>query len=214
MTDQDRRGPEDDVRSLWQEQPGEAPPDLSIKLIRRRAAAFERTVRFRNLREYLAGALVGALFLGGALHAKGGLELAGFIAGIVGVGFVLWKLARHGGIGAAAPPADAPTAEHLAALRARLEKQRVLLASAWRWYIAPLAPAVLLLIAHVIVSAPPDVRASPKFWRKLGGPVAQVVLIGVIVGWANTRAARRLEGEIRDLDADNPPNTPDAINTR
>ncbi len=145
----------EEARRLWQDQPVE-PVDLPVASLRRRAAALDRTVRFRDLREYLAGGILAVVWLGAALAPDSpGYMRAYALVSLAGAIVVLRHLWRHGRSKPVEPVADAPTAEHVAFLRARLEAQRTLLASVWRWYIGPLVPGVIVLVAGVAISAPP-----------------------------------------------------------
>lgn len=176
---------DDELRALWQRRPGEEeePMSVSVEDLTRRARSLARTIRWRNGREYLAVLLVFALFTARALGGAAVLERLGsalVALGALYIGRHLWKWG-------AAPSVDstAETRVALAAHRSALERQRDLLASAWRWYLLPLVPGLLLIILSRPASAP---RAAL---------VCGVVFVAIAL--LNRAAARSLQREIDKL---------------
>jgi hypothetical protein len=78
--------------------------------------------------------------------------------------------------------------------RDELERQRNLLRRIWRWYLGPMVPGMSLLVLYGIWVAPSDRR-----WFRIAYAVAAAGFFW-LVGWFNQRAARRLEGQIEELD--------------
>src|SRR5689334_16090508 len=108
--------------------------------IRSKANMFARTIFWRNAREWAAAILVVGGFGWRALAPETpALVRLGSLLTVAGALYVSWRLARDGRA-LPPPPAEASTADHLAAHRANLERQRGLLLSVPRWYIAPLVP--------------------------------------------------------------------------
>src|SRR6266545_8124284 len=92
-----RESPLDRLQLLWQQQERQ-PIDLSVDEIARRAASFQRIVRRRNLREYVAAALVVAIFCAYATVAADTVLVRIACAAIIaGTLYVVNYLHRHGG---------------------------------------------------------------------------------------------------------------------
>jgi hypothetical protein len=125
---------------------------------------------------------------------------------IAGVIFVTYRIVRYGAA-SAPPPDDAPAAKLIAHYRASLEKQRDLLESAWRWYLGPLVPGILVLVAGIAFDAPFP-RPAPILMRLavFGAGIAWVLAVFVVIGWVNRRGARKLGEQMKALDTcDEPP---------
>jgi hypothetical protein len=76
--------------------------------------------------------------------------------------------------------------------RRELVRQRDMLRSVWRWYIAPIVPGLAVFLAGTM---PPH---SP-FWVYLLLALFFLVILGGIV-WLNRRGADRLDRQIAELD--------------
>lgn len=164
---------------------------------RRRAGAFERTIRRRNLIEYAAGALVFALFFAGAVGALwiGEWAIAGSFALILaGIALVVRNLARRAGNLTRRP--EEPCLVHL---RRQYARQYIALRSVGTWYLAPLVPGLVLFYA--VIAWKVSLVAG---WREalsgIAGPFAlTLALFGAILA-ANLLAARGLKRKIDALD--------------
>ena len=181
----------DPLQSLWAAQDADAQPP-SADALRRRARRLHRRVWLRDSLEYAAAAVVVAVFAWYAQRSPNGVYTAGcvaIIAGALTVAAGLWRRrARR------TPGAEA-TADHL---RSELVRQRDLLASVPRWYLAPMVPGLLLFNAGVWLAR---VSQSPAR-ANLGAAVALALLAGATAGiwWLNKAAARRLDADIISLD--------------
>jgi hypothetical protein len=179
-----------DPKTLWKEQDVSvatlSPADLEARFRAQRSA-----LRRRNLVEYVAGAIVIAVFLGYAAVLPGALVKAGSVLTAAGAAFVLWQLHRRASV--AAIPDDAAADALRAAQVRELERQRDALRSVALWYLAPFLPGLILFFVGVHLAAPdaqPLALAVP-----LGGMAG---LFGLI--WAaNLIAARALDRQIRNL---------------
>jgi hypothetical protein len=161
-------------------------------VVRARAGKLARTIRRRNARELVAGAVVIAFGVYRMSTATAWLAQLSGAAMIAGAAFVSAVLLRRGG-NLPPPPPTAVTSEVMAFERAELERQAALLERVWLWYIAPLLPGIALSLADSYVEA---VRAGRPLW--LFAPIVALcaaVLVGV--GWLNARAARRLRVRAR-----------------
>jgi hypothetical protein len=176
---------------IWQEQETET-MTLTLDDIRRKALAFERTIRRRNRREYLGGlvAIAASVAQGATMHDP--LARLSFLLMAAGVAFVLWRLWSHGS--AAPVPADLGRASCLAFHRRELERQRDLLRGVWLWYVAPPVPGIALLTADA-------------FYKGQGGRnwIAPVVAAAVGAGFwfivkLNGWAADRLDRQVQEIE--------------
>lgn len=183
----DFRGP-NDPKSLWKEQAVTVavftPEDL-----RARALKHARTVRLRNVIEYIAGVLVIGCFGAMAIVLPDLLERIASGLIIAGVVVALWQL--HQRAAAAAVPAGG---DLLAFQREQLSRQLAALKSVPVWYLGPLVPGMgLLLFARYLEARPSNA------WPVLVAAAWVVACFGVV--WLlNHLAARSLARQIEDLD--------------
>lgn len=182
----------DPIAALWvQQQQDRAAP--SPEALAAASARLRRRVRRRDAIEYVAGGFGMLVFARTALIVPDwGVRIgcAAILLGMVLTMRNLW-LRRP-----AAPDAGAP---NLAFYRAELIAQREALESVWRWYIMPVVPGMVLLLAAVARI----VAAHMPLWAALAGvaltalPVAAVFL-GIHA--LNRRAARAVQAMIDALD--------------
>ena len=186
----------DRLRSLWQS--GVEPQGLpSAEDVRRRARAFERRLRWRNLQEYVAAALVAGVFTYVAFVAEGTILLRlGCALCVGGIVYVAVHLYRHG-----SPQAEDPavaTTDYAACYRRELERQRDLLRGVWRWYLGPLVPGMVLFMTSVPLEAPIGPRRWPLWIAAIAG-AGFAGLVFLAVARLNQVAVRRIEREIETL---------------
>ena len=143
----DRPGvlPEGDWMRVWQEGFVAA---VDAERIGRRMMAqvwrFDQKIFWRNFREYAAGVIMLAVFVGQLVL---GHDRVGALIGIGGVGFVmvhLWR--KHRGLQPLDPAADVST--YRLAMMARIDDQIRLLRSVAYWYLLPLAMPMLWQVAR------------------------------------------------------------------
>src|SRR5579884_1450271 len=183
----------EEMKEIWQSQETE-PMHMSAAEIRTKATLFERKIRRRNGREYIAAAAV-ILWLGWDLwHITEPLMQAACWLCAAGVVYVAVELHRRGG---ARRTSDEMGLSAVAFQRRELERQRDLLQSVWRWYIGPLLPGLALFIAAGLVM-PAHMRYARLFVCAYAVVLALALI--VIARW-NQRAARRLQHSIDELDA-------------
>ena len=128
--------PSDDLGSLWQSIP-EDTRDMQAMLreVERRARSFDRTIRRRDWREFIAGFGIAIVFTWMAVYAQTGLRRAAdlFLAAYgLWVVLYLWRNSRAG---SAAP--EGTLAEYRAAVLQRYNRQIHLLRTAKYWYVLP-----------------------------------------------------------------------------
>jgi hypothetical protein len=166
---------------------------MSIDSIRASATSLTRTVRQRNIVEYLAAAYVIGRFGWIAVTAHSALVALGATlvsaAGLM-VAFQLSKRASARGI---AP--DLPADRLVAAYRSELCRQRDALSSVALWYLGPFIPGMVLLFAGRTME-----RAAGRRPAALAG-TAVVAFVFAAVWFANAESSKRLQRRIDELDS-------------
>lgn len=188
--------PEDFARSSWQAG-GPTIPLPQIEELRARADKFRRKIARRNLIEYIAGIFVIAAF-GIMLFTMPIAPLRiGCAMVIGGTLVVLWQL--HKRASPLSPPRHGGQHSVLAYQRSELARQRDALASVFSWYLLPLIPGMLVIMASPLFMLPVEQWQMPP-----PDVMIRFAFVGVVFGgiyWINQIAARRLQGEIDALDA-------------
>ncbi|MDG3442542.1 hypothetical protein [Nitrospirillum amazonense] len=92
--------PADTLQALWQTQEQEIPP-VTLDEIRAKAAAFERKIRRRNLREYIGTAVAAAIFASYIWLFPGWMIKLGSALTILALGWTMWRLQQRGNARAA-----------------------------------------------------------------------------------------------------------------
>ena len=178
---------------LWQCQPVQG-LTMSAAELRKRTTKFERTIRWRNSREYL-GALVAAVAFGSFLIETHDLLFRiAFGVCLAGLAYVVLQLHRKGA--AKTSPQTMGALPWLQFYRSELERQRDLVANVWPWYLAPLVPG---LAVYTVAYA----RALP-YPANLIAPAlldAFVAAVFFLIWKLNLRAARSLQRTIDELNA-------------
>jgi hypothetical protein len=179
-----------DPRNLWQnqEQAEDEKMTITIDEIRRRAGRLERRIRWRNLRECGAGAVVIAFF-SVQLWRGHGWRLTPALLLIAGTLYVMFQLHRRGA--ARSLPADAGLSASLDFHLRELERQRDALQTVWLWYLLPFVPG--FLAAFVVTAIDRGINARII----ISGVVGVLLLVGI---WRlNEWAARKLDLKIQEL---------------
>ena len=192
-----------DVCALWQEQPTE-PMKMPPEEMRKKLDRLQRTVYWRNLREYVAVAIVVAAFgyytwkfpdpfmrLGSGLTIAGALYVAYMI---------------HRKASARVTPLDMALNSCVDFYKLELERQRDALRSVWSWYLLPFVPGMSVFLfgmfhlAYIASSTgQPHVMSRVTFFFGAIAVFAGIVFFAV---WKlNQWAAMKLEKQINKLDA-------------
>ena len=132
-----------DAKTIWQSQETEG-TTVTLEDVRKRAARFQNTVRNRNLREYIASAIVIAAFGFLAWHMPGWMMKLGSALVVAATIFVVWQLHRRGRTQSV--PDGATVAALLAFHRQELVRQRDALRTVWQWYLLPFLPGMVLIL--------------------------------------------------------------------
>jgi len=160
--------PADDLVRLWQESllPAPDPARLTSQLARMAVGRFDRTVFWRNAREYVAVAAVTAFAVWRWTAGDDRVQAGAMILAAVFVGGYLWW--QHRRLPTLDPGASARA--YQAALLARIDGQIALIGSVRYWYLLPL---------YV-----PIVAQAAQLWRVHQRTAAIVVLVGVAAVYA------------------------------
>jgi hypothetical protein len=177
---------DDELRRLWQSNEPEKKMNsvISISEIRNQSNAFERKMKFRNLREHVAAAIVVVAFGWRAFHAHSWLEA---ISCVELVGAAIWI--TYALVKGKLPEllANATLKEVLAHHRTQLDRQIALLSRVMVWYLAPIAVGLVgLLTADAM-----RLGFSPVI---IGTMIAFVVIF-TLIAILNKRAAAKLEND-------------------
>jgi hypothetical protein len=191
----------DNAKNLWKNQQVE-PIQISLAELRKRAQKLEKRIHRRNLREYVAGAIVIACFGYYIFRFPDPMIRFGCVLVIASSLFVLYQLRKRGA--ARAVPAEMAFRDCLDFHRKELERQRDLLRSVWTWYILPLVPGVLVFMLGDFqwqMTLPNAAVHAGHVKILFGLRVAIVVVIFIGVGKLNQWAARRLQRRIDALNS-------------
>jgi hypothetical protein len=183
----------DDLRALWREQKTDDVDVEKLAALRKRGDKLTRKLALRKWSETIAGVLVGAFFATSALHTTARLQQLAIAMILVGEAIVLRNLWRRG-TPRPAPPPGVSTVEYLAYYRAELVRERDLLGSVIRWYLAPMAPGLVFLPIAVCIDL-----GRIALWTG-SVTIASVALVFIVVAAVNHRQSRKLAREIDALD--------------
>ena len=151
---------------------------------------FVRTIRNRNLREWIACAVVAPAFLLIAVMGKGLLHTFAASEVVLAAAYVAWRLHRDGRVSVA--DTDAGSSERAREVLVReMRRQAALLERAGWWYVAPLAAGWLGLQLASMLARPPR-----------PGDVAYVVAgigLGIVIVLMNRHAAKKLRKRADEL---------------
>jgi len=169
---------------------------MSLEEIRSRAGKFQRSIWWRNAREYVAFAIVVIAFGYYIKWIPNPVARAGSVLTIAGALYAAYQLHRR------ASSEDMPTAAGfepcLGFHRRGLERQRDALANVWSWYLGPMIPGLSVFIAGTAIAAPIPIR-----YRLLTAAIS-LAFIGVVfwlVAQLNRAGARKLQIKIDELKA-------------
>jgi hypothetical protein len=165
---------------------------MTIGVLRERSGRLARKVAVRKWSETVGGGLSMILLTALAVHVTGALLLRLTCALlVVGEGVVIAGMWRRS---APAPaPVSVVTGEYLAYYRRELAKERRLLGTIARWYLAPVAPGILLLPIAVCSALGVPLLAVGAL-----ATVSTALTYAVIVA-LHARSARRIGREIDAL---------------
>jgi Flp pilus assembly protein TadB len=185
--EQDKMSDDDNkLHAVWQQREGD-PMQFSVEDLKRQARSFARSIRWRNVREYAAAAVVVLLFSCQAVRAITSAERWGSCLVVAAAVFVCGYLRSRG----RAPELDSSveTRTMLASHRRELERQRDLLRSVGRWYLLPFVPGFVMLLIG---------RTAEHPVAAVAGAVVAAAVFAVVL-WLNRAAAHGLQRDIEAL---------------
>ena len=187
------------MTDVWKSQPAEQ-IEISLAEIRRKARKLETRVFWRNLREYVACALVVACFgyYTSVFHST--LIRAGCGLVIAGALFAVFTLHRKGA--AQTVPAELAFRTCVGFHRKELERQRDLLRSVWTWYLLPFVPGMIVFLLglfELAMQQPHTSEHARTIVIVFALTAVGCALVFVGIGKLNQRAARTLQREIDTL---------------
>lgn len=192
-----------EIRSLWQQPSGE-PPRFAPEELRRKISKFERTIRRRNLREYVAAAFVLSVFAYYAWIFPTLLLRIGCGLLIVGTAYVISQLHRRAS--ARPAPVDMGLKNCLDFQRSQLARQRDALNAVWSWYLLPFLPGMAVFLMGLFQFTKSITEAAGKPFHAGAALLGFAIVAGCIaaifmlIGMLNHRAAKKLQLQIDDLD--------------
>ena len=151
-----------------------------LSFVKQHSESFDRKIWRRDLREGLAAAFVFVAFGVMAVLTASWVVCSGAALVMAGSAYIGWKLYRTRARHRTTAVAGQPVADAIRAELGKVDTQIGLLENVLRWYIAPLAVGVVLVVAG-------DEGAS---WFTLGYAAFVVALSGAIY-YLNQRAVRR-----------------------
>lgn len=181
------------IKHLWADQATEGFA-MSLDDIRMRSSKFQRLVRNRNLREYLAAVVVVAVFGAYIVLLPGILIKLGSAMMIVATFYIVWQLHKRGA--AHTPPLEGSVLDHIAFYRGELVRQRDALKSVATWYLAPFVPGMVTILIGVSLRAP----TRPLIWLSVSVTAVLCVIVFGLVWWLNRWGASRLQRQIDALE--------------
>ncbi len=191
----ENESPQDrEMRELWQDQKTEG-VRMSVAEVQANAGKFQRSIRSRNAREYVAAAVVVVFFGFEFWRAGDMLVRTGFVLLIAGVVYMVWQLHARGS--SKTIPKDAGLSSYVDFQRRELERQRDALRSVWSWYLAPLVPGMAVLLTAFGLANP---GRSPHIWLVVGIEAFVMGAMCFLIAKLNGTAARKLQRQIDDLE--------------
>ena len=180
----------DELRKLWQSAGRQNPKEAEkiMQLVEARAKSFERTIFWRNIREYAAAAVAGPLFLWLAYIGRDPIVRVGnFVVGLgaLWIMIFMWLMQRS----RSSPPPESSGKDYQNRLVGMYDRQIRLLKTAWLWYALPLT-------AGLALSTFGSARGSLIL---RAGIACLMVLFGIGLGVLNWNAANRVAKEKEQL---------------
>jgi Flp pilus assembly protein TadB len=140
--------PPKDLKTVWQSQHQEA-TQMSIDEIRTKARNFERKIRRRNLREYVAAVFIAGFFAWFAWRVPWPIVRVCGLLVALGAVYFGYELHRRGS--SQTPPKELGSMGCLDFYLGQLERERNLLDQSWKWMIW-LVPGLIVVIIGAITN--------------------------------------------------------------
>lgn len=187
--------PEEFARGSWQSD--SATTSLpSIEELRQRADKFRNNIKRRNMMEYIAGALVIAVFATIAWLVPMQLFRISAALMIGGTCVVLWQL--HKRTTPLTPPENGGQLPVLEYRRRELVRQRDALKNIFTWYLLPFIPGAALMLAMPVLD-PNWIMGDVTTTDLIIRPLFAIAVLGAVYA-INQIAARKMQREIDEID--------------
>ncbi len=157
---------------------------ISISEIRQQSNAFERKMKFRNWREYVAASIIVVAFGYRAFRAHSSLESASCVELVASAIWITATLVKKS---ADDPGPNATLKQLLTYHRAQLDRQIKLLSRVVAWYLAPIAVGLVGILAADAMRL--------GFTPVVLGTMIFSALLFVAIAILNKRAAAKLEND-------------------
>jgi hypothetical protein len=185
---------DDQLRALWRDQPVKEVPEMTIQVLREQSGRLAKKVSRRRWAETISGGTSMVLLVALAARVREApLVQISCAMLVIGEAIVIANLWRRGRSSSA--PLDASMTSHLAYYRAELARERDLLATVARWYLAPTLPGLVFFPIAVAL----EIGVSPVIVGT--ATIASLALVEAIIVVVHRRAAGRLAKEIEALGA-------------
>jgi hypothetical protein len=185
------------LRSLWQSMPTD-PVATTVYDMRMRAALFEGRIRRRNRIEFIACAIVAAVFTWYATFRSATVlwPIANILIALTAI-YVAFNLHRRGKAGATPDSGTVPSLIDFH--RQELIRQRDALRSIGSWYVLPFAPGLVLWFVAMWIGRVADGARPVQLAFSLGAVFLLVAAVFALIWLLNLLGAARLQRMIEDL---------------
>jgi hypothetical protein len=178
-------------QQLWQGQP-QAPSDVNLQSIKQRAGRFRLGSILLNAIDYLLVGALAIIAVAAALAREQTLLKVGWLLLAAGAGYAVFERWRR--MSSERLPLQGDAVTYMTFHLRQLERQRDAFRSSWRWYVAPVVPGLVTIVAGHALIFPED--------RRMMLAAGVVLALGCIktIAWMRLRAhwlQRRIEG-LRD----------------
>ena len=189
MNDQNK-----DLQLLWKSQSTKI-GDVDVELVRKNALKFERTIKFRNLREAAAGIFVTVMFTKIGLEQESLFrQIASFEIALAGVFVTVYMY--YYSMKNRVQEDGSNSLDHIEKHKQSLKAQIKLLGSVRYWYVLPIAAGLFALNGYDIYEAMQGIGNMTSALISLG--ISTALCIFVI--WLNEyKAVKDLQKELDSL---------------
>lgn len=177
-----------DLKNAWRSQPTPSLQGLPTEQLLAQIDAGRALIQRRNRREMIAAALTIPVFCFYIWLFPMWLSQLGSACVVAGSLWVIWQLHRRA---SSLPLPEELAAQGLSYQRAQMQRQHDALQSVWRWYLAPLAPGMLLFSAGL--------HSDEMGWVPMLLADGLMLMVFGWIHWRNRRAAAQLRTEIEAL---------------
>jgi hypothetical protein len=195
--------PENNLKTLWQDQPTE-PTAMSLEAVQQRAAKLQARLYRSKLLVYGLVALAVPLYFFATVTSPNRIMTSGYLLTLLGILFVFSFYRQHAQVDRKAVSAASHACVDFH--KQALVRWRNLTRTAWAWGLLPVLPGALLMFygAHQIVGyLPPHTRLrygiDPQVYI---GVLYTLGVLGVVGHLIRTQwKARKYDKELKDLEA-------------